>query len=47
LRDIILKFNYFHWHLSDDQGFRIHFKEFEKLKTISSKRNKTKINGMD
>lgn len=42
-----LKFNYFHWHLSDDQGFRIHFKEFEKLKTISSKRNKTKINGMD
>ena len=42
-----LKFNYFHWHLSDDQGFRIHFKEFEELKLISSKRSKTKINNTE
>ena len=26
-----LKFNYYHWHLSDDQGFRINFKEFDNL----------------
>ena len=42
-----LKINYFHWHLSDDQGFRINFKTFPKLKEIASKRNKTKIESMD
>lgn len=42
-----LKFNYFHWHLSDDQGFRINFKEFPELKKIGSKRYKTKINGLE
>lgn len=42
-----LKFNYFHWHLSDDQGFRINFKEFKALKDIASKRSKTKINSIE
>lgn len=41
-----LKFNYFHWHLSDDQGFRIDFPEFPQLKKIASCREKTKINGL-
>lgn len=38
-----LKINHFHWHLSDDQGFRINFKTFPRLKEIASKRNNTKI----
>ena len=42
-----LKYNYFHWHLSDDQGFRIDFATFPKLKEIASKRSKTKINSQD
>ena len=29
-----LKFNYFHWHLIYDKGFRINFKEFTELKKI-------------
>ncbi len=41
-----LKFNYFHWHLSDDQGFRINFKEFDKLKSVASTRKRTKINSL-
>lgn len=39
-----LKFNYFHWHLSDDQGFRINLKKFPNLQKIGSKRKGTKIN---
>lgn len=42
-----LKINTFHWHLSDDQGFRIDFKTFPNLKEVASKRNKTKINSQD
>ena len=42
-----LKINTFHWHLSDDQGFRIDFATFPKLKEIASKRSKTKINAVD
>ena len=42
-----LKMNYFHWHLSDDQGFRIDFRSFPLLKEIASSRNKTKINSQD
>lgn len=42
-----LKINTLHWHLSDDQGFRIDFQTFPKLKEIASKRNKTKINSQD
>lgn len=45
LIDIIslLKINYFHWHLSDDQGFRVNLKKIPKLKEVGSKRNKTQI----
>ena len=45
LIDIIslLKFNKFHWHLSDDQGFRVNFKKYPKLKEIGSKRLRTQI----
>lgn len=32
----ILKLNYFHWHLSNDQGFRIESKRFPKLNEVSS-----------
>ena len=39
----LLKINYFHWHLSDDQGFRVNFKKFPKLKEIGSKRYRTQI----
>ena len=42
-----LKINTFHWHLSDDQGFRIDFQTFPKLKEVASKRNKTKINSTE
>ena len=42
-----LKINTFHWHLSDDQGFRIDFESFPKLKEIASKRSKTKINAVN
>lgn len=35
----LLKFNKFHWHLSEDQGFRIESKRFEELNTISSYRS--------
>ncbi len=34
----LLKFNKFHWHLSEDQGFRIESKKFKELNTISSYR---------
>ncbi len=34
----LLKLNKFHWHLSDDQGFRIESEEFPLLNEISSKR---------
>lgn len=39
----LLKIRYFHWHLSDDQGFRINFKKYPKLYEIGSKRMKTQI----
>lgn len=32
----ILKLNYFHWHLSNDQGFRLESKRFPKLNEVSS-----------
>ena len=42
-----LKINFFHWHLSDDQGFRIDFQTFPELKNVASKRSKTKVNSQD
>lgn len=35
------KMNYFHWHLTDDQGWRIEIKKYPKLTSIGSKRNGT------
>ncbi len=37
------KFNYFHWHLTDDQGWRIEIKKFPDLTEIGSKRSETLI----
>ncbi|MBQ8027901.1 MAG: beta-N-acetylhexosaminidase [Clostridia bacterium] len=34
-----LKFNYFHWHLCDDQGFRIESHSFPELNVVGSFRN--------
>ncbi|MPM05323.1 Beta-hexosaminidase [bioreactor metagenome] len=39
------KLNKFHWHLSDDQGFRIDIEKFPKLSEISSKRKETQCKG--
>jgi hexosaminidase len=35
------KFNNFHWHLTDDQGWRIEIKKYPKLTEIGSKRPET------
>ena len=35
------KFNYFHWHLTDDQGWRIEIKKYPKLTEIGSKRKES------
>jgi hexosaminidase len=37
------KYNSFHWHLTDDQGWRIEIKKFPKLTTIGSTRKNTLI----
>ncbi|GKX30158.1 hypothetical protein SH1V18_26380 [Vallitalea longa] len=37
------KLNIFHWHLTDDQGFRIEIKKYEKLTKIGSVRKETII----
>ena len=37
------KFNTFHWHLTDDQGWRIEIKKYPELTNIGSKRNGTII----
>jgi len=36
-----LKMNVFHWHLTDDQGWRIEIKKYPKLTTVGSKRKDT------
>ena len=41
----MLKMNVFHWHLTDDQGWRIEIKKYPKLTTIGSKRTDTQIGG--
>ena len=35
--------NYLHWHLTDDQGWRVEIKKYPKLKEISSHRKETVI----
>lgn len=37
----MLKMNTFHWHLTDDQGWRIEIKKYPKLQKISAFRNQT------
>jgi len=37
------KINYFHWHLTDDQGWRIEIKKYPKLSEISAWRDRTLI----
>lgn len=37
------KLNTFHWHLTDDQGWRLHINKYPKLTTIGSKRSGTII----
>lgn len=37
----MLKFNKFHWHLTDDQGWRLEIKKYPKLQEIASKRDRT------
>ena len=37
------KLNYFHWHLTDDQGWRIEIKKYPKLTEIGSKRAQTVV----
>jgi len=37
------KFNNFHWHLTEDQGWRIEIKKYPKLQTIAAYRDETLI----
>ncbi|MEZ2442687.1 beta-N-acetylhexosaminidase [Chitinophaga sp. RCC_12] len=37
----LLKMNVFHWHLTDDQGWRIEIKKYPLLTTVGSKRDST------
>jgi hexosaminidase len=39
----LYKINTFHWHLTDDQGWRIEIKKYPELQTISSMRKETII----
>ena len=37
--------NYFHWHLTEDQGWRIEIKKYPKLCQIGARRDSTQLNG--
>lgn len=39
----LLKINTFHWHLTDDQGWRIEIKKYPKLQEVSAYRDQTLI----
>jgi len=41
----LLKMNLFHWHLTDDQGWRIEIKKYPKLTSIGSTRKDTQTGG--
>lgn len=41
----LLKMNVFHWHLTDDQGWRIEINKYPKLTDIGSTRNNSQIGG--
>lgn len=40
----LLKMNVFHWHLTDDQGWRIEIKKYPKLTEVGARRDSTEIN---
>lgn len=39
----LYKFNTFHWHLTDDQGWRIEIKKYPKLQSVAAWRDETMI----
>jgi hexosaminidase len=41
----LLKFNYFHWHLTDDQGWRVEIEKYPLLADIGSVRSETNGDG--
>ena len=41
----LFKLNKFHWHLTEDQGWRIEIKQYPKLTEIGSERDDTQIGG--
>lgn len=41
----LLKMNVFHWHLTDDQGWRIEIKKYPELTNVGSKRSNSEIGG--
>jgi hexosaminidase len=41
----LIKLNRFHWHLTDDQGWRIEIKRYPKLIEVGSKREETQVGG--
>ncbi|MFX1453587.1 MAG: beta-N-acetylhexosaminidase, partial [Promethearchaeota archaeon] len=41
----LLKMNVFHWHLTEDQGWRIEIKKYPKLISVGSKRKESQIRG--
>lgn len=43
----LLKFNKFHWHLSDDQGYRIESEVYPLLNSVGSKRKYEHLQGKD
>ncbi|MDH7913331.1 family 20 glycosylhydrolase [Winogradskyella sp. SYSU M77433] len=40
---VLLKMNTFHWHLTDDQGWRIEIKKYPKLQEVSAYRDETLV----
>ena len=40
---VFYKYNKFHWHLTEDQGWRIEIKKYPKLQSIAAYRNETLI----
>jgi len=43
----LLKMNVFHWHLTDDQGWRLKIRKYPKLTEVGSTRNNSQIGGWD
>ena len=40
---VLHKMNSFHWHLTEDQGWRLEIKKYPKLTSVGSKRSKTMV----